>query len=132
MAGKVKVTESLLNVVNADEPKRLEGCGAQAKMAMHWILPLSAWGTRTRRCMANRRDLTQQNVTKRNEVSLTPCHMDTRQVGPQGGLIRRQVEDGTRSECDSVMESIETPCLTVKAGPLVPGHHREIACRTVS
>jgi hypothetical protein len=132
MAGKVKVTESLVNVVIGDEPKRLEGCGAQAKTAMRRIPPLSAWGTRTGRCTTDMRDLTQQNVTTRNEVSLMLRHMDKWQVGPQGELTGQQVEDGTRSERGSVMEPIETLCLTVKTGPLVSGHHREITRRTVS
>jgi hypothetical protein len=80
MAGKVKVTESLINVVSVDEPKRLVGREAQAKTAMHRILPLAPWGTRTKRCTADRRDLTQLNVTTRNEVSLMSRRM-TRQAG---------------------------------------------------
>jgi hypothetical protein len=42
MAGKVKVTKSLLNVVRVDEPNEAEE--AQAKMAMHRVTPTRALG----------------------------------------------------------------------------------------
>ena len=44
MAGKVKVTESLINVVSVDEPKRLTGCEAQAKSGNALDTPTSTLG----------------------------------------------------------------------------------------
>jgi hypothetical protein len=128
VAGKVKVTESPLNAVTVDEPKKLTGSSQNGNASG---TPTSTLGYTDKRCTADRRDLTQQNVTKRNEASLMSRRVGTRQAGPQGELMGQQVEDGTGSERGSVIGPIETSCLTVKAGRLVPGHHREITRRTV-
>jgi hypothetical protein len=105
MAGKVKVTESLINVVTSVELKKLTSSGQNGDAS---VSPLSNWRYTDTGCTAERRDLTQQNVTKRNEINPTLRHGQPRQAGPQGGLMAQRVRDGTKSESGSVTEPIET------------------------
>jgi hypothetical protein len=112
MAGKVKVTESLINVVTVDEPKKLIGSGQNGTAS---VIPTLVLGYTDTRCTADRRDLTQQNVALRNEVNPMLRHLavagwPVREADGAAGKGWDKKRMRFRNETD------RGSCLTVKAG----------------